>query len=100
MAQPGTIARDPPAPAAIGLAIATAPALRAVARLALRQAEGLIGSILRLLGLDLAPPRHSTSSRRAEALEVARPEARREPAHLLVDSTSLKLCGPGEWLAE
>ena len=38
------------------LAIATALTLRAVFRLALRQAEGLIGSILKLLGLDLAVP--------------------------------------------
>ena len=35
------------------LAIATALTLRAVFRLALRQTEGLIGSILQLLGLDL-----------------------------------------------
>ena len=51
------------------LAITTALTLRAVFRLALRQTEGLIGSILRLLGLDLAVPDHSTLSRRAEALE-------------------------------
>jgi len=38
------------------LAIATALMLRAVFRLALRQTEGLIGSILKLLGLDLAVP--------------------------------------------
>ena len=38
------------------LAIRTALTLRAVFRLALRQTEGLIGSILRLLGLDLAVP--------------------------------------------
>ena len=42
------------------LAIRTALTLRAVFRLALRQTEGLIGSILRLLGLDLAVPDHST----------------------------------------
>src|SRR3954469_20265086 len=47
------------------LAIPTALTLRAVVRLALRQTEGLIGSILRLLGLDLAVPDHTTSSRRA-----------------------------------
>jgi hypothetical protein len=35
------------------LAVATALTLRAVFRLALRQTEGLIGSILQLLGLDL-----------------------------------------------
>src|SRR4051794_5637545 len=47
------------------LAITTALTLRAVFRLALRQTEGLIGSIIRLLGLDLAVPDHSTLSRRA-----------------------------------
>jgi len=82
------------------LAITTALTLRAVFRLALRQTEGLIGSILQLLGLDLAVPDHSTLSRRAETLEV--PQSRFSsgsgPVHLLVDSTGLRLCGPGEWL--
>ena len=82
------------------LAIATALTLRAVFRLALRQTEGLIGSILALLGLDLGVPDHSTLSRRAETLEVPRPRRGREPVHLLVDSTGLRLCGPGEWLEE
>ena len=80
------------------LAITTALTLRAVFRLALRQTEGLIGSILQLLGLDLAVPDHTTLSRRAETLEVPQPRCGREPVHLLVDSTGLKLCGPGEWL--
>ncbi len=84
------------------LAITTALTLRAVFRLALRQTEGLIGSILRLLGLDLAVPDHSTLSRRAETLELPqlRPGSNGEPLHLLVDSTGLKLRGPGEWLVE
>jgi hypothetical protein len=82
------------------LAIATALTLRAVFRLALRQTEGLIGSILRLLGLDLPVPDHSTLSRRAETLEVPRPKAGSAPVHLLVDGTGLRLCGPGGWLEE
>jgi hypothetical protein len=83
------------------LAIRTALTLRAVFRLALRQTEGLISSILQLLGLDLAVPDHSTLSRRAETLEVPRPYASSGgPVHLLVDSTGLRLCGPGEWLIE
>ena len=83
------------------LAIRTALTLRAVFRLALRQTEGLIGSILRLLGLDLAVPDHSTLSRRAETLEVPKPcPTSGGPIHLLVDSTGLQLCGPGEWLIE
>ncbi len=72
--------------------------LRALFRLALRQTEGLIGSIIGLLGLALAVPDHSTLSRRAKTLEVPRPPLRHasEPVHLLVDSTGLRLCGAGE----
>src|SRR3954462_2960834 len=90
------------------LAILTALTLRAVYRLALRQTEGLIGSVMRLLGLDLPVPDHTTLSRRAATLEVPRPRSSSrteasngtEPMHLLVASTGLKLCGPGEWLVE
>jgi hypothetical protein len=90
------------------LAILTALTLRAVFRLAFRQTEGLIGSLIRLLGLDLPVPDHTTLSRRAATLEVPRPRPGRNaeaggeaaPVHLLVDSTGLKLCGPGEWLVE
>ena len=85
-----------------GLAILTALTLRAVFRLALRQTEGLIGSVMSLLGLDLAVPDHSTLSRRAVTVEVPRPRASPGASrlHLLVDSTGLKLCGAGEWLHE
>src|SRR5208283_2308105 len=83
------------------LAITTALMLRTVFGLALRQTEGLIGSVIGLLRLDLAVPDHSTLSRRAKTLEV--PSLRRAgtgPLHLLVDSTGLKLGGAGEWLVE
>src|SRR5215211_3287574 len=90
------------------LAILTALTFKAVFRLAYRQTEGLIGSVIRLLGLDLPVPDHTTLCRRAATLEVPRPrsgsspDAGRdaEPVHLLVDSTGLKLCGSGEWLVE
>src|SRR3954464_3504313 len=82
------------------LAILTALTLRAVFRLGLRQTEGLIGSVLRLLGLELAVPDHTTLSRRAGTLEVPRPRPGTGPVHLLVDSTGLRLSGPGEWLVE
>src|SRR6202047_1891190 len=75
--------------------------LRTVFGFALGQTEGLIGSVIGLLGLDLAVPDHSTLSRRARTLEV--PSLRRRetgPLHLLVDSTGLKLGGAGEWLVE
>src|SRR4051795_2137533 len=90
------------------LAILTALTLRAVFRLAFRQTEGLIGSVVGLLGLALRVPDHTTLSRRAATLEVPRPlrsggsdaGGEAEPMHLLVDSTGLKLCGAGEWLVE
>ena len=89
------------------LAILTALTLRAVFRLGYRQAEGLIGSIIRLLGLTLRVPDHTTLSRRSATLAVPRPQPNSagagksaQPLHLLVDSTGLKLCGAGEWLVE
>ncbi|XKH38719.1 IS5 family transposase [Azospirillum doebereinerae] len=83
------------------LAITTALMLRAVFRLALRQTEGLLASILHLLGLDLPVPEHSTLARRARTVTLASlPRSAGGPIHLLVDSTGLKLWGPGEWLIE
>src|ERR1700712_4412785 len=84
------------------LAILTALTLRAVFRLALRQTEGLIGSVIRLLGLSLAVPDHSTLSRRAETLDVPQPQSSTgsgaEPLPLLGDGAGRKLCGGGKWL--
>jgi hypothetical protein len=83
------------------LAITTALMLRAVFQLALRQTEGLIGSILHLLGLELPVPDHSTIARRARKVTLpSAPRSSGGPIHLLIDSTGLKLGGPGEWLLE
>jgi hypothetical protein len=83
------------------LAIETALTLRAVFRLASRQTEGLIGSIMRLLEINLPVPDHSTLSRRACGLLVqSRPRSGTGDLHLIVDSTGLKLRGAGEWLSE
>jgi hypothetical protein len=83
------------------LAITMALTMRAVFRLALRQTEGLIGSVIALLGLTLTVSDHSTMSRRSRTPQL--PPLRRSetgPLHLLVDSTGLKLGGAGEWLVE
>jgi IS5 family transposase len=83
------------------LAIETALTLRAVFRLALRQSEGLLGSIMRMLDIDLPVPDHTTLSRRACGLPV-QSHRRTETGdlHLIIDSTGLKLRGAGEWLFE
>ena len=83
------------------LAIETALTLRAVFRLALRQSEGLIGSIMRMLEIDLPVPDHTTLSRRACGLPVQMLwRNKTSDLHLIVDSTGLKLRGAGEWLFE
>lgn len=71
------------------------------APLALRQTEGLVGSLIELLGLDLAAPDNSTLSRRSKTLAVPlRGRFGTGPLHVLVDSTGLKLGGAGAWLVE
>ena len=83
------------------LAIMTALTLRTVFGLALRQTEGLIGSVIDRLGLALAVPDYSTLSRRSQTLDVlSRRRLGTGPLHLLVDSTGLRLGGAGEWLVE
>jgi hypothetical protein len=88
------------------LAIETALTLGLVFGLRLRQAEGLLTSVLELMGLDhLAVPDHTTLSRRAR---TGRSSSRRQcrslsaegPAHVLIDSTGLEIYGAGQWLAE
>ena len=83
------------------VAIETALTLRCVFRLGLRQTEGLLGSIMAILGVELSVPDHSTLSRRACGLSVPRlPHQDSGGLHLIVDSTGLRLSGAGEWLSE
>ncbi|MDC7716141.1 IS5 family transposase [Vogesella sp. DC21W] len=64
----------------------------------LRQMRGLVSSLVRMLGLDWKVPCYSTVSRRQATLTVQIPVRRsREPLHLLVDSTGIKIHGEGEW---
>jgi Transposase DDE domain len=80
------------------LAIEMVLMLRMVFHLALRQAEAFAGSVLRLLGLDLCVPDHTTLSRRSSDFARRRPNVTSHGArHLIVDSTGLKLFGQGEW---
>jgi hypothetical protein len=84
------------------LAILTAQTLRSVYPLGLRQTEGLVDSMVQLLGLCIAVPDHTTLSRRSGSVSV--PRLQRPlgagPMHLIVDSTGLKFHGPGEWTVE
>jgi hypothetical protein len=79
------------------LAITCALTLREVYGLPLRSTQGLVRSVLRLMGADVPAPHYSTLSRRAAALEVKLPRLSEGPLHLAVDSTGIKLYGEGEW---
>ena len=82
------------------LAVRTALTLRVVFSLPLRQTEGFLDSLLRLMGLNLKAPDHTPLSRRNQIVAV--PPLTRSydgPIDLIVDSTGLKILGCGEWNA-
>jgi hypothetical protein len=79
------------------LAITCALTLREVYGLPLRSTQGLVRSVLLLLGSELPAPHYSTLSRRAASLEVELPRQSKGALHLAVDSTGVKLYGEGEW---
>lgn len=80
------------------IAMETAVMVRLVFHQPLRQTEGLLGSLLALLGVNLPIPDHTTISRRAArrtpVLATALPAG---PVTLVIDSTGLKVYGAGEW---
>lgn len=72
--------------------------LEEVYGLPLRATQGLTRSLIKLLGVELSVPDYTTLCRRRRALEIALPRLRkREPVHLVVDSTGVKVYGEGEW---
>ncbi|MCP3915309.1 MAG: IS5 family transposase [bacterium] len=82
------------------LAIETALTLRLVFHLPLRQAEGFLGSLFNMMGVDLGVPDHTTLSRRGRDLNVKLHRVSTgDPIHLIVDSTGLSIVGQGEWAA-
>jgi hypothetical protein len=80
------------------IAIECMAMLKVVYRLPLRATEGLLASILELLGVELPVPNYTTLSRRQRSLEVNLPKgAKAGPLHLVVDATGVKVYGEGEW---
>jgi hypothetical protein len=76
----------------------TCLSLRLLLKLALRQSEGFVRSLLKLAGVALPVPDYSTMCRRQKQLPVSLPvHPRQEARHILLDSTGLKVFGEGEW---
>ncbi len=72
--------------------------LRQVYHLPLRQTEGFMRSIIRLLDVDITAPDYSTLSKRSVSLELIELADTIEPgSHILIDSTGLKVYGRDEW---
>ncbi|MFA3919874.1 IS5 family transposase [Ruegeria hyattellae] len=83
------------------LAIGICLTLRVVFRLALRQTQGFMRSIAKLMGLDLVVPDYSTLSRRGkESLIAQNRRASDKPITLIVDSTGLNIHGDCGWQEE
>jgi IS5 family transposase len=72
--------------------------LEEVYHLPLRATQGLMFSVVKLLGIKLAVPDYTTLCRRRKALEVELPRLKQQqPLHMVVDSTGIKVYGEGEW---
>src|SRR5215211_2742754 len=85
------------------LAIETGHLLRLAFGRPWRQTEGLLRSLVTLLGLGVGIPDHTTFSRRSPGLALANSLAQAQrtgPVHVVIDATGLKVHGAGEWLVE
>ena len=80
------------------VAIETSMTVRTVFGQALRQTEGMLTSLIELMGLTIKAPDHSTISRRSGELQPgAYAPTSGGPLTIAVDSTGLKIYGAGEW---
>lgn len=72
--------------------------LKQVYGLTLRATEGMMSSVIDLLGLSLKVPDYSTICRRGKTLAVKlNIKPRSGSRHVLVDSTGIRIFGEGEW---
>lgn len=82
------------------LAITVCLTLGMVYKQPLRQTEGFVRNLVKLMGVDIRVPDCSTFSRRGSGvtLPIKSKVETNGPIHLVVDSTGLKIFGEGEWL--
>jgi len=81
------------------LAIKTALTIRSVLSLRLRNLQGFMESLVKLMGINITIPDYTTICRRQGKLKSVLYKSTRskEPLHIIVDSTGLKVFGEGEW---
>jgi hypothetical protein len=72
--------------------------LKGIFRLPLRQTQGIIDSLMSLIGIKLPVPHYTTMCRRMASITVTLPHnCKKKGLHLVVDATGLKVYGEGEW---
>ena len=83
------------------LAIECCLMLRQVYHLPLRQTEGFVRSLIKLMELEIKAPDYTSLSKRSISLELERLIDTVEPgSHFIIDSTGLKVYGRDEWHQE
>lgn len=93
------------------LSIQACHVMRTLFKQPLRQTEGVVCAIIKLLGLDLKTPDHTTISRRLESLKLNTSTGKtkeprgvqdvnesNEPKAVVIDSTGIKVVGEKEWM--
>ncbi|EAW1721563.1 IS5 family transposase [Salmonella enterica subsp. indica] len=80
------------------MAITTVLMVKRVFHLSLRALQGFVDSIFKLMALPIRCPDYSLVSKRAKTVNISiKTPTRGEIAHLVIDSTGLKVFGEGEW---
>ena len=85
------------------MAILTVHEIRQVFKLPLRQCEGLVNSLFKLMHVDLQCPSYSVLSKRLKKLKLTRPFYRKSHCYnkdikaIAIDSSGLKCFGHEEW---
>ena len=88
------------------MAILTVHEIRQVFRLPLRQCEGFVNALFKMMDLDLRSPSFSTLSTRLKTLGLKQPAYRLAHAKetdikmIAIDSSGLKCYGQDEWVRE
>ena len=83
------------------LSIDTCLMLRQVYHLPLRQTEGFMRSLIKLMGLCIKAPDYTCVSKRSASLKLERlVDNTKTGSHIIVDSTGLKVYGKDEWHIE
>lgn len=80
------------------MAITTVLMMKRVFNLPLRALQGFVDSIFTLMALPLRCPDYSLVSKHAKSVNISiKTPTRGEISHLVIDATSLKVFGEGEW---